>query len=363
MWARLKTKGIVLPILLMLYHLGITCMAYQFALSHKADANKYWFRTVSAEKVLDKISLPLREHLLYSINYILAEKMSLPFWFGFLLYATLGLIGILILIKIIRNITGKQQIHWIFLFLLFLPSMHFWTSFIGKEPIVFLGLAMAFYALSQTKIHAVYLGVGLLLVGLIRPQMAAIFIFCLGIAFLFYKSYWSWKYILFFGIIGLLVFIGLTQASWFSSFSWDAIQYYIDVHHWQLSKSKAYVPLEDYPWIYKLFSFYFRPLPGEMPGIYGYLQGIENVFLLLISGFGIFALIQNKRKSGYPLSLLETSIILFSLFSAIILSLAYSNFGLISRMKNMFMPFMLMILVHWILIYLNPLDDAKRKTN
>ena len=363
MFTPLRTKRFALPIVLMVYHFCICIFAYRYAFSHKADANVYWFRTVSAEKVLDKITLPLREHLLYSINYILAEKMSLPFWFGFLLYATLGLMGILILIKIIRNITGKQQIHWIFLFLLFLPSMHFWTSFIGKEPIVFLGLAMAFYALSQTKIHAVYLGVGLLLVGLIRPQMAAIFIFCLGIAFLFYKSYWSWKYILFFGILGLLVFIGLTQASWFDSFSLDAVQYYIDVHHKVLAKSDSYVPLEDYSWIYKIFTYYFRPLPGEIQGMMGWLQGFENLMLLAFFGAGVIALILNIRKHNFKLSLLESSIILFFLVSAIILSLAYSNFGLISRMKNMSMPFMLMICIHWILTYLNSTSYAKSKTD
>lgn len=344
--------------MLVVYHLVITYTSYSFTLHQKfSDVNKYWFIRMPADWFKEQHFPPFREYLLYYINYFPAGIWDWPLWLGFVIYSCISIMGFYLLYRVIQ--VQKHQSFYILLFIpLLLPSAHFWTSMIGKEPICFSAIAMVFYGIYKPRINYVWLIVGVLLLGLIRPHIAILLIGSLAIAWIF-KRKTNIKEI---SIgLGLLVIFGviLLQSHWLQSFSLDSIQHLLEVHHNAFQKTDTYVPLEHYNLGYKWFTFNFRPYPGELSSTMGWLMGLENLGMLFLFFSGIIALIWLKVQFKYQLDLVELSFLLFFIILALVLSLAYSNYGLISRMKVQSIPFMLILCSQWIITLITKLKHVK----
>ena len=336
-----------------LFHALVSILAYWYAQNHIADANKYWNYTLSISELTEHNISPLRENFIYFINHFLAEILNLRKSFGFILYSGIGLLGIWYFYKTIQGFRITPNLYYLALGILFFPSMHFWTSMIGKEPICFLGISMVFFTLSKNNSHKSLLTIGFVLLLLLRPHVAII----LGASVLFSYLIIDQKL----KILPIFIFIGLSilglvillNSHWIQGLSIESFQYLLQVHHDAFRKTNSYVPLEDYNIFYKIFTFYFRPMPFEYNTLWGWFSGIENILSLLVFIGGIYSISQLILKHKYKLGKLEISIIFFFLLLAGVLTLAYSNFGLISRMKNQSLPYMLMLCIYWISIYFN----------
>ncbi|MDG4949892.1 hypothetical protein NLM59_03055 [Weeksellaceae bacterium KMM 9724] len=340
-------------------HFLITYFAYKFINLYSGDAKNYWFITKSKEDFINSTPIPLREDLLYYINYIFTNNLNLPFWFGFLIYSCVGLLGIWILYKTTLKLNSSIQYKWIYIPLLLLPSIHFWTSMIGKEPICFLGISLVFYSLITTKVKTTPILIGFILLALVRPHVGIILAFSVILSFLIKNKKISISYFLMFITFSGASLYFLLKSHWLENFSLDNLQFLFQKHHEVLKTTDTYVPLEEYNIFYKVFTFYFRPLPFEINNLWGWISGIENLFSLFIFTIGLYSIFQLIRKRKYALSKLDISIIIFFITLAGVFSLAYSNFGLIARMKNQSLPFMLMLCIYWIGLYFNQKKHGK----
>ena len=298
-------KSDFLLLVIAIYHILFSYFAYFFTQYNFADANKYWFVTYNPQKFITSGYMPFREYLIYYLNYIPAAILGLPQWVGFAIYSIIGLYGIYYLYKILNHvITIESKRKYLFtLPLLLLPSLHFWTGLLGKEPVCFLGISLAFYGFFAQKRKELYFLIGILILLFIRPHIALLLAFSIFSVLIFKKKKNS-KKIIFFGIglIAVSAFI-LSQTSWVENFSIAKIKYVIDFHHKFLSTTDTYVPLENYNWFYKIFTFYFRPLPFEIQNLYGWAVGLENIFVLIIGVFAIFCLAFNIKNYSYKLNL------------------------------------------------------------
>ncbi len=112
---------------------------------------------------------------------------------GFFLFATIAFFGQLMLYAAFRHSTGGRRSGWYAMAVLFLPTIVYWPSSIGKESLMFLFLGAgslgAARLLTDYRIRWMLLfGVGAVGAAAIRPHVALILGGSLTVALLFGKS-------------------------------------------------------------------------------------------------------------------------------------------------------------------------------
>ena len=113
----------------------------------------------------------------------------------------------------------------------------------------------------------------------------------------------------------------------------------------RLETSGSGVQMSNYPLPFKFFTFWFRPLFVDSPGVLGMFSSAENLIYLLL-----FAKIANRRfirfitKAPY---LVKTSLIIFVLTS-FALTFVMSNLGIMMRQKSMVMYFGFFVIYYFL---------------
>jgi len=230
----------------------------------------------------------------------------------------------------------------------FLPNMHYWTASLGKGSIIFLGIALAIYALSRISSRKIALILGLVIVYHVRPH---VFLFmAIGILVgvftgkekvpLYQKAlvFTGSAVALFLLYDTIISFVGLDEDNLFDSFT-----EFSDVRAYELSKSAGSgIDTSNYPLGLKLLTFWFRPLFFDAPSLIGIVVSFENLLYLFLT----LKLIDRKFfgfiKSAS--SLVKTSAVTF-LATSFALSGTLSNLGIIIRQKSMVMYFLLFLIL------------------
>ena len=113
----------------------------------------------------------------------------------------------------------------------------------------------------------------------------------------------------------------------------------------KLSSSDSGVSLNNYPLPLKLFTFWFRPLFFDAPGILGLIVSVENfIYLLLFFKILNRRFISFLRKSPISVKMSLTTFFLASLAMAFVMS----NLGIIMRQKSMVMYFLFFVIYYFL---------------
>jgi hypothetical protein len=105
------------------------------------------------------------------------------------------------------------------------------------------------------------------------------------------------------------------------------------------------VNMSNYPLPFKLFTFWFRPLFVDSPGVLGMFSSAENLIYLLL-----FAKITNRRFLRFIIKapyLVKTSLIIFVLTS-FALTFVMANLGIMMRQKSMVMYFGFFVIYYFL---------------
>lgn len=307
-----------------------------------SDAHLYWAQSFNIDKYSWLSFAELGTSSILFINYPFL-KLGLPFWFGFLLYGIIGFLGILLYVKWIRIVLGTEFLikgFNIFPILYFLPNLHFWTASLGKEPLIFTGLASVFYAFITNKYKSFSFVLGSLLILIIRPHVLFMLLLSYVLVYFFNKKISLQKRLFFTTICSLLLVVLLYivfQMTHIRYWDWQRITYFNEYSIHSFRYSGSYVPMLDYNWFYKMFSFYFRPLFYDANSLITVLASLENIFMLIIHGIGLYFILRFRKKISYPEWL--KWILVFTLICGIFYVQRYANLGIFMRTKMMFQPF------------------------
>ncbi|MGW1455567.1 hypothetical protein ACWBC2_11305 [Salegentibacter agarivorans] len=338
---------------LFFYHLFFFGVYYAYAAFNASDSKRY-FESPKGDKgwmeyfgtsttFIDFMSYPF----INSLNFSYEMAMFLFSWLGYLgfVYAYLFFReNIPIKIKVFKN--------WDFLvLLLFLPNMHFWTASLGKGAPIFLGLMMFAYAVGKTKSRLITLLIGSILIYFIRPH---VFLFIAVGTVLGYmtgseKISFGRKVLIYGVMVGGLYLaqdqilaVANLQGSDnliedFENFSEDRSE--------DLSYSGSGVDMASYPLPLKLFTFWFRPLFFDAPGMLGLIVSTENLIYLML----FFKIIHKDfykfiKKSPVVVKMSLTVFLLSSLAMTFIMS----NLGIIMRQKSMVMYFLFFVIYYYL---------------
>lgn len=338
---------------LYLYHVFFFIIYFAYAAFNASDSKVYYHDALYFEGDLTKIFTTGTKFILF-ISTVLV-KLGLSYLSLMYFFSWLGFVGFVFAYLFFReNIIINVKVfkkYDLLTLLLFLPNMHFWTVSLGKGSIIFMGLMVFIYALRFPQKRIVALLIGGFLVYMIRPHVMLFVLVGIMIGILTGKSRIG-PVVRFLIILASVGFLYLAQNSILGVANLEDSENVIadfdqfaEEQSRRLVSTGSGVDMSNYPLPFKFFTFWFRPLFIDSPGVLGIFSSIENLIYLLL-----FAKILNRRflsfivKSPY---LVKTSFIIFILTS-FALTFVMSNLGIIMRQKSMVMYFGFFVIYYFL---------------
>ena len=235
--------------------------------------------------------------------------------------------------------------------ILFLPNMHFWTASLGKGALIFLFLMIFSYSISKPKERYIGVIISSLFIFYIRPHIFLLIAIGAIIGFLTGKHKLNWKVkSIVCGVLILALFIakdkilGVVNLEHSQNLISDFIKFTSKRAN-DLSDSSSGVNMAGYSFPEKMFTFWFRPLFLDAPGILGVIVSFENlIYLLLFLKIFKKNFVQFIRKAP---SNVKMSLVLF-LLTSFAMTFVMSNLGIIIRQKSMIMYFLFFVIYYFL---------------
>lgn len=337
-------------LLLFGYHLVFVYFAYIIRVERGiADSMLYWVQNSYTQGKSWFDFLHYGTDFILFINYPFV-KLGMPYWGGFLLYGTIGFMGIIQWIRWTKVIVDDTficyNIQWLPL-VFFLPNLHYWTASLGKESLIFFGIASIFFALATKQFKTFSFVIGSLLVFIIRPHVAMLLLMAIVIVALFQVNYATKKKVLLFScsltLLLLLTYMSF-QLTAIRYWNWERIQHFNHYSIVSLKHSGSYVPMLEYPYFYKLFSFHNRPLFFDAHNLSMLFASIENLLMLIVFLIALLVVIRYYDQLVFPIWM--KIVFWFTLLLTVVYVERYANLGLFMRTKIMFQPFLLVAFLH-----------------
>jgi len=336
------------------YHLIFWIIYYTYALFNASDSKNYYRNT--QEYTGDWLDLyGTSTTFIDFIAYPLTNMLNLPYVIVMVIFAWIGYLGFIFTYLFFReNIPIQINLFkkWDFLtILLFLPNMHFWTSSLGKGSVIFLGIMMFVYALKAPKKRWLTLLLGSLIIYHVRPHVFMFMVVGAGLGFMSGNKRISMaqKVGAFVAMIGLLILI---QDKVLAVVNLGGSENVVeDFQDFTTTRSEGLsedagsgVDMASYPLPIKLFTFWFRPLFIDAPGLLGLIVSAENLLYLILA----FKIVKKDFISFLKKSppLVKTSFVVFFMTS-LAMTFVMSNLGIIMRQKSMVMYFLFFVIYYY----------------
>jgi hypothetical protein len=278
---------------------------------------------------------------------------------GFLVFSWFGFWGLYLLHRAFVRACPAGD-HWRYARLvLLLPSMLFWPSSIGKEAWMCLGLGVVAYAGSRLLTGArgaiVLLALGSLMLGMIRPHVAALLGFAVFLAYVVRRSpegasvfapIGKFVVVIILGL-GLVYAVGqLEQFFGVDEFDQEAVQTTLDevTRRTGQGGSKFDTPastdLNPSRFPEAFINVMFRPFPWQATNLQALLAAAESVFLMglfLTSWRRVLGAIRSSIQVPYVVMCCTYTVLFVYGFSA------FTNAGILVRQRVQVLPFVLVL--------------------
>jgi len=237
----------------------------------------------------------------------------------------------------------------VFPFFLFFPNLHFWSSGIGKDTLLFFCIALFVYSLFNIKKNIINIAISILISVFIRPHITMFLIVGFGVGYTFsgeVKPFQKFFMTLLFFTGFLLLFDYVLNFIKLESVDLESIEGYAANKSGVLkSKATSGVDISSYPYPLKILTYLYRPLFFDINNLLAIVASFENLFLLLLSA-KLFK-IKNIKYLKISNKIIKGSVV-FLLTGTLTFSLILGNLGIMLREKNMFTPLFL-ITAYWLL--------------
>jgi hypothetical protein len=272
-------------------------------------------------------------------------------------FAMIGFVGIFLFYRAAVIFKGRENKNIFYLFAL-CPSILFWSSTLGKEPLALLGIALYVYGITGFyKLHYLrYLAAmwfGIAIATIIREWLGPIMVLPLLILFLRGKSRPGLKIAV---LLVVVIAIVLTAAVSMERLHIAAFQDVVTVANLTIqgyegtpggSTQNMNVEFNSVGSIIKflpfgVFSALFRPLPGEVMNPFGLLSGAESLFLLVL----LVRAIRRTRFQELKEPLVMWAVLFIVIWASVNGIVSSANMGLAARYKLQVMPLLLGVLIH-----------------
>lgn len=321
------------------------------------DAIGYWRvgKEIDWEEALLLLNEGKGTYFMHGFNYFFSGFLGMDYLSNTLFYGMLGFWGLLYFYRIVIDLIpfNSQLLDFkLFPFVFFMPMLHFWSSAIGKDTLLFWCIALFSYGLLNISKRFLMIIFAFGFAYVVRPHIALLMIVGFGVAYLLDRKTAIWKRYTF-GVIMLggatVILPTVLEYVKLEEVSVESVSSYSEGKAAVLSRSHtgSSVDISSYPPPLKWFTFLFRPLFFDINGLPALVASFENLFLLLL----FFKVLRNSpveafRKAPFVIK----GLTLFLVLGTVLMSGSLGNLGIMIRMRNMFLPGM-MIYFLWVLSY------------
>jgi len=333
------------------YHLLLTLIYFAYIATAHSDSRSYYEKVITDFRGDTWMSF-------YGTSTRFIEWVAYPFirYIGFsyeasmMLFSFMGFVGFLYFYIFFKeNIRFKHYLWGYDLLTLtfFLPNLHFWSSSLGKGSIIFMGIGLFFYGVSNIRARIIPLVLGALVIYHVRPHIMLILLVSCAIGFIFSSKGVS--------MTMRILFLAVSTAAFFFIFKDVLTMVGVDQDELltqgvdlsrrakKLSSATSGVDISQYSFPMKLFTFVFRPLFVDAPGVLGIIVSFENLFYLVIT----YKIIGNVR--GWKFLATGNFLAKSALFSFLTVSAALAqisgNLGLAMRQKSQVMILLIFVVL------------------
>lgn len=270
-------------------------------------------------------------------------------------FSMVGLVAIYIFYRSALLFIGRENIRLLYILALF-PSVLFWSSILGKDPFVLLGIAIYTYGVVcwyrfRRGRYLFMIAAGVMVAAVIRVWMGPILLFPLLILLLrelrgflprlALVALLVWASLFFVHVFMDKFSLGsvsdIFEASTRLSRAWShgGSGQEIGFEFTGIGSMVAFIPLG-------AFTALFRPLPGEVNNLFALLSGLENLLLLF------FALLALKRTGWrrFREPLVTWAVLLIMTWATLYGFVSYQNLGTAVRFKLQILPVLLILLIY-----------------
>ncbi|NRT15113.1 hypothetical protein HNP99_001460 [Flavobacterium sp. 28A] len=339
------------------FHLLTTVGFYLLTNNGGGDAWGYWTlaRRMNFNDFIVNIQTAKGTYFMHALNYFPANVLDMDFFTNTLLFSLLGYIGITFFYTICEQVVPNNTYYskfWLFPLLFFMPNLHFWSSGIGKDTILFMCIGMFCYAMLNVIKRLPLLILSLLISYLVRPHIALFLVVSFGMAYLFSNKVSGFKRIFFMIVLlggGIAILPSVMEYVKIEEISADSISKYSESKALVLSgkNTGSSVDIASYPLPLKIFTFLFRPFFFDINGVPAIIASFENLALLLLT---IKAFKKDRIETFRKAPFIIKGLFIFLLIGTLAFSQSLGNVGIMIRMRNMLLPGLL-IYILWALSY------------
>lgn len=331
-------------VLLFLVHLIATYYFYEINFQKQQDSYIFYERALNSNNIL-QFAYPGSKFISFLIYPLV--KIGLSYFSISALFSTFSLVGFILFINELfnktKNLTSNKFLFFLALMAL-TPTLHFWTSGLTKEAIIFFLLVVVLKIVLYSKTINYLIFFPLLLILAIRPYLFFIMILTYTIhSIINYKLSIKKKgmLIISFIIISLLALPIIKIFLKVKTLNYQTYTLFLKkITKYSNNSGSSSINLEASNYFDRFILVTSRPLFFDSKTFFQYIVSIENTcFIVLITIF-LYKYITRKiklDKSFFFIYATSTLIILF-------LSLYMYNLGLASRMRIMYMPYLIFIM-------------------
>ena len=359
-----------LPILnkLALFHflLGI---AYFFTTNNGGgDAWGHWrvAKLMSYDQFVLGLSAGEGTEFMRSFNYIPANLLGMSFLSNTMFYSMLGSFGITYFFLIAARSVPYNVIikgYVLFPLIFFLPNLHFWSSGVGKDTVLFLCIGMFVYALMDPFKRIPLIVIAVLLSMAIRPHITLFLMVGFGLAYIFGGKVSPAQRFIFSAAmigVGLAILPSVMEFAKIEEASAEGFDKFAQGKAAVLSRAHtgSAIDISSYPFPLKVLTFWFRPALFDVRNLNGLIAALENLLLLIVF---IKAMRTSPIRAFKAAPFVIKGLVIFLVVGTLAFSQSMGNMGIMIRMRNMFLPGMIIYLM-WIFSYEQQLLRNRRTT-
>ena len=340
------------------------CIVYAYLTTTIMSSDAIFYYISSSQNILPDFKLGT--NAVVYIAAIFTNGLSLSYLGVYLVFNIFGTIGLLAVDASLRHATENKArfVKILALIVLLLPSMNFWSGALGKDSIAYMSTGLLLWASIDFRRHNLLLLFAIFCMFLVRPHIAGIMIVAFILSLLISKTLSPFKRVFFIivsliGMVTIIPFV-LEYVGFGLVISGDLTEDFIKQRQGlNIRGFDGGIDISSMPFILKLFTYIFRPLPFEAHNFLSFLSSIDNLLILVLFILSLFSVVASRRKIFSLNDSKENRwfLLFFALGGIAISSLITSNFGISARQKWMFLP----ILIYFIFLFMNVKWSSKSK--
>ncbi|SDX52906.1 hypothetical protein SAMN05443545_1062 [Aidingimonas halophila] len=298
--------------------------------------------------LMEHVEFELGTSAVIFINSFFSDHLGLSFLGCFFVFNIFGVIGILAFYACMKSSLHDKSpyLKYLALIIVFLPSVNFWSSAIGKDSIAFMATGLALWASLNLHRRMPLMVMAVLVMLVVRPHMAGLMVIALSVSFVFSRNVTLLQRIVC-GVASVaaaavMIPMALEYAGVGDGSDVDAVVTYIEGRQGENMSGGSSVDIASMSLPMQLFTYMFRPLIFEARSIFQLAAAVDNIILLCLFAFGGWAVFKGRMSH---LGDNRTFLWVYALLSWGILAMTTANLGIAVRQKWMIAPVLIYLLI------------------